>query len=361
MGFEENMLDEIIEDFQLSNDFFNNLDYKLYRELKPSYDFNWLEYYKNNLKKIPHFDDIFCKIFNEKNKVDLYLNNSEYYLQKYRNITKKYVVKYSGNENEYDDNFNLADFLWKCSFNKEYIWNKPILTFSYEKIIELIPIVNNIGRKFIYLLFDYEDYSVKRENKDLLEKVMERIIEFMGNKMGDEELEILYCRGSVKILEKLNLEVNDFLLQKALIYKRYLVIKLLDERGLLEKHNNPFSLNLINDINSVNDIWYGWGWGNDECERKIVNKNNINLDECINICKKHFELKIDYIEKWSEISNYRNNGYDIRINDIIKYFIEEDKLKSREEIRRYVSIIGKEIMWKILRKKGDDILDILLG
>jgi len=146
-------------------------------------------------------------------------------------------------------------------------------------------------------------------------------------------------------------------LQKALVYGRKNVLELLDKRGLLEKHSNPFALDKIDGIDFVEEIWYGWSWGNDECERDFIGNNN--LEECFEICKKYFEIKDEFFDKWFEISN-RKEYYGPCYSKILPYFINSDDLKSKTKITELVNKFGKHNIWNIIRNEGVNMLDILL-
>jgi hypothetical protein len=245
---------------------------------------------------------------------------------------KKYSnIKQAVPKNLYKSKFDLAEFIWnkliKCSKTQE---------ITFEQKLKLIPYISNLKSEFIYRLFD-NDYQL-----------CYKILEFLDYKLDKKELNVLYCREEIMILEKIELEVNVELLQKALIYGRKKVIELLDNKGLLEKHSNPFLLDKVNYFNSVDDIWYGWSWGNDECDREIIREDDIDHKGCFDICKKYFTLEHEHFSIWLKMSDYSSNSYGLSMYEITDFFINDDNFKTKKSIINLIEKYGKDNIWKIL-------------
>ena len=337
-----NCVKEIIIDFNIDK---NSYLFKYYLDiikdrLKDDYEidenFNWYEYFENHPEhfNLNRFFESILYYDKKLQQENIFNGNEDYYFTKYSNIEQ------SVPKNLYKSTFNLAEFIWDKSIKKNYI--------TFEQKLKLIPYISNLKRAFIYRLLD-EDYQL-----------CYKILEFLDYKLDKKELNVLYCREEITILEKIELEVNDELLQKALIYGRKKVLELLDTKGLLEKHSNPFLLDKVDYFNSVDDIWYGWSWGNDECERNVIREDDIDHEGCFDICKKYFRLEQEHFEKWFKISDYSSNSYGPSMYEITDFFINEDDFKTKKSIIHLIEKYGKDNIWKILKKKSSNILDVIL-
>ena len=334
------IITELKKDFNLDEKDFDINDFMLSQKLNARWDFNWFEYYKENIGEFK-FYDFFNKLLKNNNNLEKIFNGNEtYFLEKYGNIIKE--GEYS-NKEKYTITYNLADIIWE-KFIQVDSFDEPVNIKSEYKI-KLLPFISNIQRKFIWRLFENDD------------SLCFEMLKFMNYQLGKKELMVLYCREEMKFLEKIELTIDDELLQKALVYGRKNVIELLDKRGLLEKHSNPFALDKIDGIDFVEEIWYGWSWGNDECDRDIIGQNK--LKRCFEICKKYFEIKEEYFDKWFEMSNQRDY-YSPSYSMISSYFIKPDDLKSKTKIIGLVNKFGKHTIWNIIKKEGVCMLDILL-
>jgi len=331
------------EDFRLEEKDFNIYDCHLKQKLNTPWDFNWFEYYKNNFNEL-NLDYFFNELLKDNNDLEkrIFNGNETFYLEKYGNIIQERKCY----NKKYTEKFNLADFIWrKFIEGKNLTLIKPDDNFKLENKIKILPFISNIQKKFIFRVFE-DDKSLCFE-----------ILKFINYQLGKKELMVLYCREEMEYLEKMELQVDDELLQKALAYGRKNVLELLDKRGLLEKHSNPFALDKIKRFFFEDDIWYGWSWGNDECERDIISENC--LDECFEMCKKYFEIKDEYFEKWLNLTNSRR-FYGPCYSMILPYFINRDDLKSKTKIIQLVKKFGKQNIWDIIRRENFYMLDILL-
>ena len=321
-------IDEFKKDFNPSK--------LVFRDNFKDWNYDWENFYRENIKKLD-IRSIFINLIHlNKDIVELFFNSN--FLQKYRHIEYEYQTY---KIDCYKYTFSLPELLWSLSLKQE-------IKLTNEQFIQLIPLVENLEKKFINNII-IDDNEI----------INEKILEYLDYKLGVNQLKILYCRNNKEILSKLKLEVNNKLLQYALVYGSIDVLNLLDERGLLEKHDNPFILDCVDYIYSVDDIWDGWSWGNDEYDREIICQENRSLEKCFEICKKYFEVKEEWFKIWVDKSD-NNNGYGPNISIIISLFIDEEKLKTKEGIIELKDKFGENYVWDVLSKKGSYILDILL-
>lgn len=322
-------------------DYYGTLKKRLSADYTIDVNFNWYKYYEAHPEHL-NMSNFFESLLYEKGGLDekIFNGNEEYYFKKYVDVVCRYPGStYSGIR------FNLADFIWNKFVKKDkYTVNRNKLTF--EQKLMLIPHLSSIHRELMFRIFE-GDYPL-----------CYKMLEFLDYKLNKKELTILYCREEMELLEKIDLQVDDELLQKALVYGRKNVIEYLDKKGLLEKHSNPFVLDKIEDFYSAKEIWYGWSWGNDEYERDIIGKSD--YIECFKICKKYFTLEDAHFDKWLQMTNYSDNGYGPDIQDIVEFFINKDDFNSKESIIKIINKFGKVNIWNIISKKSSSILDVLM-
>ena len=159
------------------------------------------------------------------------------------------------------------------------------------------------------------------------------------------------------------MSVNDKLLQYALIYGSINVVKLLDEKLLLENHNNPFELTCINSANESDKIINSRDSRDSKDSRDSrdsKNDKNRSIYECAKICKKYFEIKYHLFDKWISICSSEHD-YAPEIQDVIPLFVNKEKISTKTGIIELTQKFGEHIVWNILRLQNSEILTILLS
>jgi hypothetical protein len=141
----------------------------------------------------------------------------------------------------------------------------------------------------------------------------EKMIEDVKN-LDEENLINLYLKTIAKgeidayiyILEQKTIK-RTYLLEQALVYGRYEILEnMLDDNDYkkeLQTIYDPFILEHC-DPDVTDDIYDGSWWSNDEHERPLINKRDINHKKCFEMLKKfNKKLVTDNCIKWMHISN----------------------------------------------------------
>jgi hypothetical protein len=333
---------EFIDEFKLD---FNPPTYIFTKfDSDKDWHFDWEEFYRNNIHRL-NINEIFEKLIQE-NKA--YINKffSNNFLEKYSNI--EYYYQENENDNVVRTYFSLAELLWSKSrySNKLYNYSNYIKLTDLQKI-KLIPYLDDLEKKFIKSII----------NENFSESVNKEILKYLNYNLSENALLILYCRNDNIYLPIVNLSVNDKLLQYALIYGSINVVKLLDERLLLENHNNPFELTCINSTNESDKMFNS---RDSKDSRDSKNDKNRSIYECAKICKKYFEIKYHLFDKWISICGSEDD-YAPEIQDVIPLFVNKEKIRTKTGIIELTQKFGEHIVWNILRLQNSEILTILLS
>jgi hypothetical protein len=338
--FDNTFIDNFKKDFNPSSYIFKRFD------SDKEWYFDWEDYYRKNIYRL-NLVELFDNLIKEKsNNIELFFSKD--YLEKYSNI--EYYYQAEENENIVLTYFSLAEMLWnKCkNINKIILNYDNYIKLNDSQKIRLIPFLDDLENKFIKSVI----------NEDFNETVNKKILKKLNYNLSEKNLLILYCRNDNIYLPHIKLSINNKLLQYALVYGSINVIELLDNKNLLENHNNPFDLSYVNYTDSVNDIWDGLNWGVSECEKIFISKNR-SIYECAKICKKYFQINYVWFDNWISKCHY-NNGYGPEIENIIALFVNKEKISTKKGIIELTQKFGKHIVWNILKLQNSDILSILL-
>jgi hypothetical protein len=225
------------------------------------------------------------------------------------------------------DNFDLIPYLPVDNKHFHLIYTKYLLEYSKLKNIDL--------HNLLYFLIKYN-----------------KIIP------SDDLLIRLICCGDLfffkQIKEKYDFVVEKTHIEHALIYGFHEMIAYLKSfKPKFEKDFNPFELLNINYKHPLIQVWNGYSWGNDECDKPEIEKSDCDYLKSFEECKHYGEFEIQYVKKWLE-----NQICDEQI--IFKYHNINLELNTKYDIKKSVEIIGKYNTWQILKKKGSNILDFIL-
>lgn len=232
--------------------------------------------------------------------------------------------------------------------------------------------------------FDMDGYKYEKYNNDKEQILNAKIFILLlkNNKYEDTDfvdmLTFFYCRQDMLRLEIIKqikpelLTLNLTQLIKIIFYGRSLVLQFVidnipDQFKQIIDQYNPFNIELLKEhgksredkvIRYIDDIWNGWNWYNDECDKPHVGSND--FDKVFEIMKTNstHALDNDTIKLWLRIVLKHDEGY----------FIEKDKLMSmlsldlstKAGIVQAVEMVGYPSIWTILKEENSDVLKILL-
>jgi len=242
---------------------------------------------------------------------------------------------------------------------------------SEESLRVLLTNISNPWKLFNLCITDLdysvEQYSLEYEyNKSRFIKsksLAKFVLSVLDHSTVDfHSLKLLYCRGDVGMLGEIEHKTTSELLQWALIYGRNEVLSWCFDNDRIKGLSNPFKLSILieNSPNSVDDIWNGWNWFNDECDKPFIGEHN--WEKCFNIL---FECGYNLdgcFKQWLNLSQSRNNGYQPHIESLLKFFMTEPQHWTREQLVQNIERFGKRNIWDVVRKQCNaDFLDLVVG
>ena len=309
------------------------------------------------------------------------------------------------------DSHNLATFLYDKLTKRNRLFGNKI---KYNDALKMLKIVtkylpcrghagylnsnvlhgDKIGARNFDIILD-DSYDINNHPSDglfscgikediLNAKIFKLLIENGKYIKSDftDVLSLLYFRQDIlklNIIKQLKpelLSLNLTQLIKIIFYGRSLTLEFVianandDFNGIVQS-SNPYDITLLKladkeedrEIDYIDDIFNGWSWGNDECERPRVGSRDFT---------KVFELMTTYsthalddltTKSWLQIIAVEDS------DETGKYFIKKDVLlamlkldiTTKEGIMRTIEAIGDEATWEMLKSSSDhNILKVLI-
>lgn len=293
-----------------------------------------------------------------------------------------YVKEYEKfcNRNDYKE---ILDKYQSEQFNLgQYIWNglKRAYPFSLnDNFLKLVPYIKPNNDVFnYYLTHTFHTFSNKRKNdkRDLEYEMVESLIMLdkleIDNKNYIEKVIIsIFSRGEIKILELLKskslLKFDKTCIQKCIYYGRSAVLQY-----LYENYESDLIKLIDKDIlsmgymSNISDIWGGMYWANDECDKPIINRENIDhlgVFKLLREISSRYSIEIDFSKKiflslyWSHDCKYA-----ITFKDLLKVFniAFEKNQKGIQNLYQYIE--DKKVTMNLVNElfSKDEILDLIL-
>jgi len=355
---------------------------------------NMIEETFNRNMNVTYFH-LFSRIFKfDLNKFKT-IANSQTLFSKYQNLSIYFFSE--ERTNEYTKTQSLAKYYYDVltkekpnyfiteldiSFNEKFTIIKNIIEYMSININlgELISIsisskislsLDKIGDIFEHILNDEYAIDSHHSPDELFNlKVFKLLIE--NNSCSENNLEklltFLYCRQDIVRLQIIKLyspnllDINLVQLIKITFYGRHLSLQfvldnLLDKFNSITNEHNIYDIRLLNYNESIcvqRDIFK---YTNKQEAPVIGTKNFEKVFELIN---SHTPCRFDktIIESWLKTILHNEEYYFINKEDLLA--VLNLNLKTKENIKNAVQMLGSNIIWNILRSENSDVLDILL-
>jgi hypothetical protein len=267
----------------------------------------------------------------------------------------------------------LVRYLTKCKYRMTSISNNTRHIGSRK--LEMV-----MDESFDMDGYKYENYDYDAKEQILNAKIFKLLLE--NNKYEEKDfvdlLTFFYCREDMLRLEIIKqlkpelLTLNLTQLIKIIFYGRRLALQFVidnipDQFKQIVDQYNPFNIELLKEhgkssedkvIRYIDDIWNGWNWYNDECDKPHIGSND--FDKVFEIIKANstHALDNDTIKLWLKIVLKHDEGY----------FIKKDKLMSilsldlntKAGIIQAVEMVGYSSVWTMLKEQNSDVLKMLL-
>lgn len=222
-----------------------------------------------------------------------------------------------------------------------------------------------------------DKFSTMCDNNMLNMKIFKLLLENSAYSENDFDklLTFLYCRDDtlrLQIIKKIRpslLSVNIDQLSKIIFYGRsdilqFIIDNIPDQFNQITQNNNPYDIESCNTkIDYIKDIWDGWSWYNDECDKPCIGCNEFNKVQKLMSENSSCVMTDDIIKSWLKFIIGCSRRYDCTY-----YFVDKSELismlslkyETKDDIKQMVNIVGSKIAWDILKKRDDSILQLLL-
>jgi hypothetical protein len=312
---------------------------------------------------------------NETNYKDKLFSSFLSYKDEYKKVLDRTDVKLLLDKYIFSD-FSLPRFLLNKIFNDSYVFDslKEYLTI----LIPYMKESNDLFRKVLTRSFVSFTNNTKSNNKEKIidYEILNTIIEhdkldFTDEKYIHNVIIPLICRGEIDLLECLGnkkmIKIDRTCIQKCLYYGRNIILEYLVENYEIEI-KNLIDENILGwqHVWVVDDIWGGLWFGNDECDKPLINKDVEHI-KTFNILKnfcKRWEIYVKYTPEYFKLWYLYCNTelYSIGFIQLLQVF-EISFEKSREAIKEMHNYVkDKNMLMGMIKDyfSSVEIIDMLL-
>ena len=218
--------------------------------------------------------------------------------------------------------------------------------------------------------YDLKNYNRYHRNALLSAKFFKLLIEHhtYDKEEFSKLLKLLYCRQdmiSLKIIKQYKpelLSINTEQLVKIIFYGRnesmlFVIENLRDEFNEIVSLHNPYDISLIDDspIDIISDIWNGWCWYNDECDKPLI--GNFDFDKIIELmnsntsCVFEDSLKLKLLKELMNMERYEQI-YFVTIKKLIEMC--DMNILSKNDIKKIIESVGLTTAWELIKYLDDE-------
>jgi hypothetical protein len=217
--------------------------------------------------------------------------------------------------------------------------------------------------------YDMKKYSKYNRNTLLFAKFFKLLIEHhtYDKEEFSKLLKLLYCRQdmiSLNIIKQYKpelLSINTEQLVKIIFYGRnesmlFVIENLRNEFNEIIALHNPYDISLIDDspIDIISDIWNGWCWYNDECDKPLI--GTFDFDEIVKLmnsntsCVFEYSLKLKLLKELMNMERYEQI-YFVTIKKLIEMC--DLNILSKNDIKKIIESVGLTTAWELIKYLDD--------